>query len=85
MTFDLSVVSLMTTLKVLNALSFVPVAPPWADSLNDEAFPGWQVFWRMMAAEGEPAPMSPEDARRQMAEIEAQYQPFSKGKPGNKR
>jgi hypothetical protein len=85
MGFDLGVGSLMMTLKVLNAFSFAPVATPWADGLNDEAFPGWQVFQRMMAQQAAPASMSPEDVRRHMAEIEAQYQPFGKAKPGKKR
>jgi hypothetical protein len=82
---DLGIGILMMTLKVLNAFSFAPVATPWADDLSDEAFPGWQVFQRVMAAPVGPAPMSSEDARRHMSEIETQYQPFGKGKPGKKR
>jgi hypothetical protein len=85
MGFDLGVGSLMMTLKVLNAFSFPPVATPWADTLSDEAFPGWQVFQRMIGAQVRPASLSPEDARRHMAEIEAQYQPFGKAKSGKNR
>jgi SEC-C motif len=71
---------LVTTLKILNAFAFAPVATPWADSVNLGFSDVWRELQSRLSSQVGPKTASDEQQDELIAELNAQYLPFGKSK-----
>lgn len=74
------VAPLVLTLKVLNAFRFVPVATPWADTLSLGFSDVWRTLEARLRDPSGPSTASAQEQQHLIAELHAQYEPFSKKK-----
>jgi hypothetical protein len=76
----LGVAPLVTTLKILNAFAFAPVATPWADGVDLGFSDGWRELNKRLRKQAGPTTASDEQGKKLIADLNAQYLPFGRSR-----
>jgi len=76
----LGVAPLVTTLKILNAFAFTPVATPWADGVDLSFSPIWRELEKRLRSQAGLAMVSDEERDTLLADLNTQYLPFGRSK-----